>query len=427
MQKIISDAIANLKGMSRTHQIGLVAIIFVTLVLFLFPRGGSTCSSEDTIALVRQIIRENWNLNVEGIESIRTVDTIRANGGYVCQAVANNTVQGPYGGMVSRNITYSIEPTSKSGEIFVSISAFTIASTRNDANEPNSRGNAHFENKEYDNAIADYNEAIKHMPKYAISYLNRGNAYHAKGDNDRALIDYNEAIQLDPEFTQAYFARGSTYLLRKDYDRALADYNEAVRLDPNNAVAYYVRGAIYLAKKEYSLAIADCVRAAKLGSKLNNEIDTLQGLAYFGRGRRHLLNGFIAYALADLKQANELNPKEVYTALWLDIADRRNNNPSRLTRSTIHFDMKVWPAPIVRLFLGEITPDEVLAAANSADSKTKQGQVCEANFYSGEFALFQNAKSDAQRLFQLAASGCPEDFVEREEAIAELKVLGAGR
>ena len=48
--------------------------------------------------------------------------------------------------------------------------------------------------------------------------------------------------------------------------------------------------------------------------------------------------------------------------------------------------MPTWPAPVVRLFLGYLSPAETLAAAEDKDPNTKQGQVCEANFYSGELA-----------------------------------------
>ena len=43
----------------------------------------------------------------------------------------------------------------------------------------------------------------------ANAYNNRGVAYGAKGDRDRAIADYNEAIRLDPKFAMAYNNRGT--------------------------------------------------------------------------------------------------------------------------------------------------------------------------------------------------------------------------
>lgn len=54
----------------------------------------------------------------------------------------------------------------------------------------------------------------------------------------------------------------------------------------------------------------------------------------------------------------------------------------------------------------------------------QSGQVCEANFYSGELSLTKGLKNEAARLFGLAASDCPHGFNEWDAANAELKALG---
>ncbi len=77
------------------------------------------------------------------------------------------------------------------------------------------------------------------------------------------------------------------------------------------------------------------------------------------------------------------------------------------------------------MFLGQMTPAAVRGAADDPDATKKKGQVCEANFYSGELALRQDAKDEAARLFRLAAADCPQDFDEWFAANAELKALGA--
>jgi lipoprotein NlpI len=72
-----------------------------------------------------------------------------------------------------------------------------------------------------------------------------------------------------------------------------------------------------------------------------------------------------------------------------------------------------------------MTPTQTLAAADDKDSAKKQNQVCEANFYSAELTLLQNAREEALRLFRLAANDCPKGFFEWEGAHAEVKALGA--
>lgn len=87
--------------------------------------------------------------------------------------------------------------------------------------------------------------------------------------------------------------------------------------------------------------------------------------------------------------------------------------------------MTKWPAPIIRLYLGQLTAEAVLAAADDRDAAATQGKRCAVNFFSGQLALRRDAKDEALRLFRLAASDCPKSFNQRSAANAELKALGA--
>jgi len=86
--------------------------------------------------------------------------------------------------------------------------------------------------------------------------------------------------------------------------------------------------------------------------------------------------------------------------------------------------MTKWPAPVIGLFLGQMTQAAVLAAADDPDPVKKKGQVCEANFYAGELSLLKGTKDDAGRLFLFAVGNCPRTFLEWDAANDELKALG---
>jgi tetratricopeptide (TPR) repeat protein len=145
--------------------------------------------------------------------------------------------------------------------------------------------------------------------------------------------------------------------------------------------------------------------------------------AYFHRGLANFYAGSVTQALADLGKASKLDPKYPYYPLWIDIIDKRSNQESRLEDAMGQLDMDKWPAPVIHMFLGDATPAAVLEAANDPDPKTKRGQICEANFYSGELALQQGDKGEAARLFRLAAADCPAEFAEGPSAKSELEAL----
>jgi lipoprotein NlpI len=275
----------------------------------------------------------------------------------------------------------------ESGDVAIAACSRAIASGRYEglalADLHLHRGLASGTKRDLDCTIADLDQAIRLNPEDAWAHNIRGNAWSYKGDLDRAIADYDQAIGLVPNYPVAYINRGNTWRDKGDLDRAIADFNEAIRLDPKDS------------------------------------------RAYLNRGRTNLYARALAEAVADLSQASELNPKYAYTALWLDIASKRSNLPSGLPEATEQIDMTKWPAPIIRLYLGESTPEAVLAAAADPNAQTENGQVCEANFYSGELALQQGKKDEAERLLRLAAAGCPKNFTEYGGANAELKALGA--
>jgi lipoprotein NlpI len=274
------------------------------------------------------------------------------------------------------------------------------------------RGLAYARKDQYDRALEDLDQAIRLNPNYAAAFNNRGSAYSAKGDLDRAIADYREAIRLDPKIAAAFNNRGFAYSWKGDLDRAIADHSEAIRLNPKYALAFLNRGNEYRAQGDFDRAIADYSEGIRLNPQFT--------FVLLNRGVAYYYVGSLPKALADLNQASELNPKGAYTALWLDIVNKRSNLASRLQRAVAQIDMTHWPAPVIRLFLGQMTPAAVLAAADDPNPDTKKSHVCEAHFYSGELALRRDAKEEAVQLFKAAAESCPKTFI-GDVAVAELK------
>jgi len=165
------------------------------------------------------------------------------------------------------------------------------------------RGNVYDRQGDYEKAIADFSQAIKLNPNFPTIYTSRGISYSNKGDHDRAITDHTEAIRLDPNSAIIYSNRGLAYKRKGDNNRAIADFTEAVRLDINYAFAYFIRGEIYKDKGDNDKAIADYTQAIQSNPNY--------AVAYNNRGMVYYKKGDNDRAIADFSQAIQLNPNHV--------------------------------------------------------------------------------------------------------------------
>src|SRR6185295_3552999 len=92
-----------------------------------------------------------------------------------------------------------------------------------------------------------------------------GIAYRNQGKHDRAIADFDEAIKLKPDYAVAMYNRGTTYYDKLDYDRAIASFDAVIKLDPSNVLALHDRGVARYDQHNYDRAIADFDQLVKSG------------------------------------------------------------------------------------------------------------------------------------------------------------------
>ncbi|RUW28025.1 MULTISPECIES: tetratricopeptide repeat protein [unclassified Mesorhizobium] len=291
-----------------------------------------------------------------------------------------------------------------------------IALDPNDADAYNDRGLIWLDKGENNSAINDFDRAIELDPGKASAYYNRGLAWAHKGDNARAIVDYSRAIELNPTYMQAYNNRGFVLNRRGQFDRAIADFDKAISLDPKHPFAYNNRAISWGAKGDAERAMADYSQAITLNPTYVNP--------YGSRGIYYFYDGDVAKAQADFAAAAELAPHNAYFAIWADLAERHGGGIGHLRQATNKLDMTSWPAPLVRMFLGEQTPEAVLASADDSPPGTKRGNLCDANLYIAEFHWLKGRTDKALPYYQRAANDCPHDFIEYVAAGKRLHALG---
>jgi len=202
------------------------------------------------------------------------------------------------------------------------------------------RGLYYFSQGQYQQAIEDYNEAIRLEVDDAFlsfAYSLRGFAYSGLLQHQRGIKDFDEAIRLKPNDDNFYGARGFAYAYLGQYQHAINDYAKAIRLKPDNAKAYYDRGFTYHKLGQYQQAIEDydqsirlkpdnAVLAVAYGNRGNSydklgkhqlaledynhviQLEPDNATAYFNRGRAHFTLGQYQRAIGDCNDAIQFKP-----------------------------------------------------------------------------------------------------------------------
>ena len=126
-------------------------------------------------------------------------------------------------------------------------------------------GFAYKENKDFDNAIINFNKAIQLNPynsKYKDEIRNISNVEMLKGkeaydlkDYQMALDYFNKALEYDPSNSAAMFRIGNIYYAIKEYKKAANVLQDGLNINNRNYKVLYMVGKCYVAMNEYDKAL----------------------------------------------------------------------------------------------------------------------------------------------------------------------------
>ena len=162
-------------------------------------------------------------------------------------------------------------------------------------------GTAHLARREYDRAIASFDDAIRLDPVEAAAYGNRAFAHWNKGDTGAAIRDYGAAIERDPSNTLNRLNRAIAYNRTGDYQRAIDDLDRVIAAEPANANALNSRCWSRAVLSYLQEALADCDEALKLRPADPDARDS-RGFVYLRLGR-------LDRAIADYNAVLKLQPR----------------------------------------------------------------------------------------------------------------------
>jgi len=104
-------------------------------------------------------------------------------------------------------------------------------------------------------AIREYDEAIKINPNLATLYVEQGLNYRAISSKDKAIESFSKAITLNPSDPQPYYLISRTYATFGDYSKALQYAESAVQNNPGDASLHANLGVMYFRNFDWENAV----------------------------------------------------------------------------------------------------------------------------------------------------------------------------
>ena len=214
-----------------------------------------------------------------------------------------------------------------------------------------------FRRGEVGEAVSLANQAVKDHPSAAGAWFFRGQLRVALRDHDRAVTDFDQCLKLDRQHIFGWQERGAAHFRLGRFKLAIRDWDEVIRLDPSREPHHWQRGIAYYYAGE------------------------------FEKGRRQFT----------LHQT--VNTADVENAVFHFICNARGHGMDRARKELIPIsgDTRVPMAEIHRLYAGELTATEVLAAASRGDEQTRRRNEFYAHYYLG---LYFEATGDRDRTWE---------------------------
>jgi tetratricopeptide (TPR) repeat protein len=241
-------------------------------------------------------------------------------------------------------------------------------------------------------AMLDFDDAVRADAKCWRAIHNRGVLFAQSGHFEKAFDDFNRTIALNAEFAKAYSNRAALFVVAGDLLPALADYRRAIELDPNLAVAHRGRGRVCHLLGRLDEATVHYDAAVQLSPDD----------AYAMASRADLLTDVGRYsdAVRDYERSIELDPRSphAYRGLaWLTATCPNGSvrNPTRaveLAELAIRLDEKQEAVDFDTLAAAQANAGNFPAAMQTLHKAIESAPDHERAVYQDRLVLYQHAK-----------------------------------
>jgi tetratricopeptide (TPR) repeat protein len=217
-----------------------------------------------------------------------------------------------------------------------------------------------------DEAIAQYEEAVRLKPGYAEAHCNLGNALSAEGRTREAIAQYEDALRLEPGLVEAHCDLGLVLqAIPARLNEAIGHFGEALRLRPGYAEAHFGMGS---ALERIPGRLDDAV--AQLREALRIRPDYAEAHNNLGIALS-LMPGRSSEAVAQFEEA--LKSKPAYPDAQFNLGFALETMPGRLADAVGHYEEAV-----------RLRPDYAEARSNLGNALNSMGRSGEAIAQYGE-------------------------------------------
>jgi len=169
--------------------------------------------------------------------------------------------------------------------------------------------------KQYENAMAKFEEALKLTGKSARVWHLIGETFQIKGEMKKAEKYFQEAAKNNPLYVKVHHSLGELYQKTGEDEKAFVALEKAIKISPNNVFRQIALGKIYLTKGKIKEAGKVFKKALQVGSK--------DALVQKTIGEIYLEEGHIGKAASAFKESLNLK-KEVAVYKLLGIVLERS-------------------------------------------------------------------------------------------------------
>jgi tetratricopeptide (TPR) repeat protein len=158
------------------------------------------------------------------------------------------------------------------------------------------------ETGDYESAIANFERALQYQPDHYEAWNDRGVTLSNLGRYQDAIASYEQALYYQGDFSEAWYNRGVALADLGRYEEAIASYDQALYYEGDFYEAWYNRGLALDKLGQYEAAITSYEQT------LHHQADFYP--AWYNQGNVFRKLGRLEQAITSYTQALELEPED---------------------------------------------------------------------------------------------------------------------